>query len=344
MKDLPVQLPVLVRQNPFKEMKIPEKVYWSASSIKLWRQCKRKWFWKYVARVEPKAKSGYLIIGTAFHEALEEWYRMKRVGMNKIALKHAGAARNSIQQNGEFYNDSQLDKFMHQAQILQGMLMGYGEMYREDRKNWDINRKAIEVPFEVDYGDYAFVGKIDLHVHRLLSEKRKRPFVVEHKTAAKIDAGYIDRLPVDTQIRGYALGATKGLQLPTTSILYDVVAKTKIRRKSGESVQEYNDRISLEYQSKPGKYFYREPLKFKKSHVEALEWKIYQIHKEYEYICSNMEFFDDPNPAYFIPNDGSCYNYNTTCPYLLLCTVGLDRGTAMAYKERSSTREETDEV
>ncbi len=332
-------LPQLILENPFPAIDIGRRMQWRQSSMKLFRKCRRKFFWQVMVGISPRYRAGALLIGDSFHRALGEWYNGRHCSMEKIAKRIAAEAESEAAKNADFYDESEFEKLRSTIATLTGMLCGYSEIYGSDKQSWVIDRKYVEAEFLVNCGDFDFKGTIDL-----IAKKRagNMPFIGEHKTASKITPGYIERLPLDTQNRGYVFGASKGLGVHTSEVLYDVVRKCQLRKKGGETADQFNARISLDYQSRPDFYFYREPLKFRKGDIDAFEYELHQIQKEYMAIIRG-DFGNPRDPRSWGPNDGACNEYNKSCNFMQLCTVGLDRGTGMSYKHESEVDDEEEE-
>jgi len=270
-----MKLKPLILENPFDEVKIPERWTWTYSSVRQFRKCKRKFFWKYIMRLRPRFRDAALAIGSAFHDAVAEWYGSKRSSMAKIAERYVEKLEAEFAENNEAYDQKEYDKFEGGIQALMGMLCGYADVYSEDRKKWPIDKDLIEAEFCIDMDDFDFAGKIDLVV------PGKKPFIVEHKTAAKIGDSYVDRLPMDTQVRAYIFGAQYGLDIKVRKVLYDVIRKPSIRRKSNETQADYNKRLADDYMARPGFYFFREPLIFNMADVNSFEYELMQTHTEF---------------------------------------------------------------
>jgi hypothetical protein len=337
----------LIRKNPFQAVVLPERMSWTSSSMKLFRSCKRKWFWKYIMRLRPIQRDPNLMIGSFFHEVLGQWYRGKRSNIRPIARRYAKQLRNEVDQAGDFFDQNDLDKLRVMTNTFIGMMVGYERRYEHDKPTWRIDRGSIEYKFKVNMGNFDFEGKTDLTAYR----KDIGHFVVEHKTASKIDENYIDRLPIDTQSRAYKFGLQRSrINIDVNHILYDVVKKCKLRRKSNESITEFSNRVADAYVTQPSSYFYREPLPFKPEDIDAFEFELHQTHHEYRQLTENrmkipaMELakklgidtpeldmkllYPDPlNPRSWLANDSQCYNFFRQCEYLPLCTSGLNRGT-----------------
>jgi len=276
-----------------------------------------------------------LLIGGLFHWCIGDWYSSNRARMTRIARRRIDPAWTEAREQSALYNPDDFEKLSAEIQALYGMLFGYAHTYADDRRIWTINRKLVEVEFRVDMGDFDYAGKIDLVT--LLKPQAKCYTVVEHKTARKISEAYITRLPMDTQVRSYVFGATQGLGLRVNEVLYDVVRKCSLRRKSGETADAFNARIAEDYEARPDFYFFRQPLKFNKSDIDAFEYEVRQTHAEFMAIINGSDPLD---PRSWGPDDAECSAFFRTCPYLEVCTTGLDRGTGMLFEQHSDWHEE----
>lgn len=334
-----IELPQLLRENPHGTPHLPERMVWTSSSLRLFRKCKRKFFWKYICGLRPRNKAGSLIIGHAFHAAIGEWYAKPKMDMEAIVAKHAVAAREEAAVSAEFYDQEEAEKLEVTLNTFSGMMLGYARIHGADRKDWKVLH--VEKQFSIDLGDFVFQGKVDLIAEpRVPKRGASKCFIAEHKTAKKIGESYIDRLPLDTQCRAYIFGAQRGLGLKPDELLYDVVRKCQLRRKSGETADAFNERICLDYEARPDFYFYREPLKFSQADVAAFELEMRQTHAEYVAIADGPAPFD---PRSWTPNDSTCNEFFRTCEYMQLCTTGLDKGTAGMFTKNETMHEELEE-
>lgn len=341
-----VNLTPLILKNPFDGVVMPERMAWTASSLRLFRKCRRKFFWKYIMRLRTKYRASALMIGAAFHDTLGIWYKGSRIDMGKIADQRAKQLDAEASKNSQYFDQDDYDKLTTMIETFGGMLRGYAAVYSKDRNDWNIERKSIEQKFSIDMGDFDFMGKIDLVFARKTNAKTRT--ICEHKTTSQIRGSYIDRLPLDTQIRGYTFGAKRGLGYPITEVLYDVVKKCKLRRKSNESISGFCLRIAQDYIDRPEFYFYREPLLFGKNDLDSFEYELRQTHNEYKWIIKGKHWGDlvgvetgEPeDPRSWAPNDATCDEYFRTCDYHKLCTTGLDRGTGISYKQGDHMHEE----
>ena len=329
-KSKPVSLKQIIREWPYEHpVALPERVRWSQSSLTLFRKCKRKYFWRYIAGIRPRYESRTaLLIGGAFHDTVAQWYRGKKSKMRVIAPRYIEPIQTVLEVEGEHYDQNALDKLSQQIATFTGMMMGYEDCYHEDRTNWVIKRKHIELGFFVDCGNFDFVGYIDLLARHSFADRA--PFLVEHKTASRIESSYIDRLPLDTQTRSYIFGAIHGHNIKPAHVVYDIVRKSKLRRKANETQEEMNQRIADDYMCRPSFYFFREDLKFKQSDIDAFEFDMHQTHKEYT-LYANGHFGDPLDPKTWTPNDSVCYEFFSTCPFMKPCLEGIDGSTPLLF-------------
>jgi hypothetical protein len=331
-KKKPLLIPLII-QNPFDyPPEIGERIRWSSSKCKVFDKCKRKFYWKYIMKLRTRGRASSLLFGDYFHQGVAEWYRSKRSSMKKIANKFSETAKAEIKKTGEFYDQAEFEKLTTMVNTLTGMLIGYGDVYQAERKTWIIERKNIEVAKTMDMGDFDFIFKADLLTAKKV-KSRIVNFLVEHKTAAQIPGSYIDRLPLDFQVRGYTFGCVdkRGLGLKLSEVVYDVVKKCKLRRKSNESAEDFDQRIADDYMARPEFYFFRESLKFDMSDINAFELELNQIHSEYAALIARME--NPLDPREWKPSDNICTEFYKNCEYQPLCLSGLDKGTGCMYSQ-----------
>lgn len=335
--------PLLIGNLPYEAV-IPERMQWTASSLKLFRKCKRKFFWKYILRLRHRSRSSSLVIGHSFHSALARWYRSRRAAMSAISQDIKGSLIKEVMDNGAYYDQDDLDKLSKGAETFVGMTTAYADLYESDRTDWVVKPEGIEMQFKVGCGDFDYTGQIDLlAARREKNTKRLINFISEHKTCSKIalNESYIDRLVLDTQNRGYVFGATHDpkIAVKIDEVLYDVTRKSLLRKKSGESIDQLNERIKGDYLARPSNYFYREQLRFDNTAINQFEYELHQTHKEFKAIIDG-EFGDPKNPRSWLPNDTICSEYFKTCEYFDLCVNGLDQGKATRYVQGDSMHQE----
>ncbi len=181
----------------------------------------------------------------------------------------------------------------------------------------------------------AVGGKVD-GVVRLGGEY----FLLEHKTAATIDASYLERLWTDFQVTLYTHYIEKALGISIAGILYNVLVKARLQQSAGETEAEYEERrAALIAKSKTGKTsakrrlpetdeefqvrlaakyaepgsFHREPLHISPDQVRALRSELWELTQAY---------LDARRRDAWYQNTSFCFQYGRPCEYFPLCRSG----------------------
>lgn len=346
------------------EVHIPDKMVWTASSLRMFRSCHRKFFWKYMVRLRPNTEfDGSLQIGKSFHECLGTWYTHPGSSMAKVVRPHQKRLAD-LQKTGQVLcrDQKDWDKFETTVQTFTAMMLGYESLYESDKRRWKVPRDQVELPFQVDCGQFFYAGMIDLLPRHTKTDQQ---FVVDHKTASRFVANeaYLSRLNLDTQMRGYVFGANKGLGVKTDQVIYDIIIKCQLRRKASESQDEFTDRIKQDFIDRHQHYFHREPLRYDRHAIDAFELELRQTHAEYQRIVwplqrglrkretlvkmlseigilPTSELHDPNDPRAWLPDDGTCNDYFRLCEFHTLCTQGLSRSTSRGYDQKTVMHEE----
>lgn len=254
--------------------------------------------------------------------------------MPKIAKLHVRAAEKETRETKDLYDQDEFDGLQADVAMLEGMLRGYAEHYPDDRR--EFRNAKVETRFTINMGDFDYSGSIDVAMPGR---------IMEHKTASNIHEHYIERLALDTQVRGYIAGAKYALGLKPREVLYNVTRKTKLRRKSNETPEAYCERITDDYMSRPDFYFWREPLRFSSSDIDAWEHEVRQVHREYQRLIEfgNQQFDSAADPRAWGIDDQACTAFFQMCPYHVLCTKSLDRFSELGYTQRETLHEELED-
>lgn len=320
-------LPLII-ENPFEEPYIPPRTAWSFSSLKLFRKCKRKSYWKRILRLSPKREASPLVISGLVHLGLSEWYS-KKGKMKPIAVRVTDEAIERIEKNADYYDQDEYDELLAMATTVVGMLVGYSLMYKKDKVQLAIDkRRDVEAWFQVNMGSFDWKGKIDM----LPCTLKGKQLLMEHKAVKKLNMSLLlETLPLDPQIIGYIFGAAEGLHRRPAQVVYNLIRKCQLRRKSNETSDQYCDRIAKDYEKRPEFYFYREQLRYNKSDLAAFEFDLRKTNQEYVRLLEDSK--DPLDPREWPGSHHICTEFFRTCPFLPLCIQGLDRGTARLYTQ-----------
>jgi len=246
--------------------------------------------------------------------------------MKKIANRVVSEAKVRIEGVAQFYDQDEYDELQVLLSTVVGMLVAYAHIHEEDRTKWAFTKDDIEVWFQVRFPTFDFKGRIDL-----MPTQKDKQLLVDHKALARIAGSYLDKLPLDSQLKGNTLGATKGLQRCPKKVVYDIIRKCKLRRKSQESTEEFCERIKEDYLDRVEFYFHRETLRYSKGDIEAFEYDLHNKHNQYVRL---VEAAQDPlDPRDWPLSDHMCDEFFRTCPFQPLCIQGLDRGTGKLYTQ-----------
>ena len=312
----------LILSTSFSDPKILDEMHWTHSSQKAFRNCQRKFFWKYIMRLRPKYRDSNLMIGSYFAQWKEAWYTSKK-SAESIAEPFRKEMLKEIDTGKEFFDEKEYGKAEAAVACFTGMCMGYAEYYKKDRKKFaDI---LVEESFEIKYDGFVYEGQIDM----IYSEKGRLKYM-EDKTAKMINTTYIARLELDNQIRGYYVGTKAIMGKAPKVCTYNVVKKSSKRRKSGESQKEFNQRIADDYFLQPEFYFMRIPIRIGRPEVEEFELNIQLTNRDYHTIIDGP---DPDNPWMWHANDAACTDFFKLCPFHKLCTGALDVSTEMYYNQ-----------
>jgi hypothetical protein len=142
-------------------------------------------------------------------------------------------------------------------------------------------------------------------------------WLMEHKTAGKIDGDYIEKLWMDFQTTLYAWAVESVRCEPVAGVIYNVIAKAAIRpyeagktRKADETDDEFAARLA-EWYAKPDA-FHREELLISRGRFDDLRGELWEL---------TQALLDARrrSPRGFYQNPGQCFQWNHACAYWPIC-------------------------
>lgn len=294
--------------------------------------CRKKFEWQYLRRLSPRAPSVPFLVGGLVHNGLERMYVEK--DFDEAAEREtAAAACEKVSMEASLTPD-QSDKLWQQQAMVIGILRGYAKHHlEEDLKKWEVVGAETSFVHPLPVAGWKYRGKRDMVV-RL--KKNGKIGLVEHKTAGRLDANYIAKLPLDSQILGYAKSMElekKPLGKLPDFIVYNVIKKSQLRQGAKETFDAFRKRIEDEYVHNPSVYFYREVLSFSERDVRRFE------EERARFTVEMQRAIDD---QYFYMNTQHCTAMGV-CPYMRLCIEGPNKSNLVHYKVRASVHPELDE-
>jgi len=289
------------------------------------RNCRKACEWRYLKELVPLESDHNLHFGAAIHECLELWHRHR--DLDRV-LEHIDILY------PERLGDEKQRADWH---LATAMMKGYAARYPEE----DFEVVAMEKAFEerivnpatgASSRSFTLAGKVDGIVRQ-----DGKYFLLEHKTASQIDSGYLERLWTDFQIQLYAWYVEKTLGWRISGVVYNILAKAKLRQRQGETEVEYEARrAELIAKSKTGKTsakrkmpetddefqgrltewyaqpdaFHRELLYIPRDRFDTLRAELWEL---------TRSFLDARRRGVFYQNTSQCFTYGRPCPYFQLC-------------------------
>ena len=291
----------------------------------LFRNCRKACEYRYVVGLTPRDKDPNLTFGSLIHECLQAWHGNRDLAAVLDYIDRTCANRVS---------DEGVRKDWH---LARSMMTGYAARYPQE----DFAVVALEKNFEgpivnpqtgAASRSFVLAGKVD-GIVRIGDDY----YLLEHKTAATIDADYLERLWTDFQIAIYSQYVEQALGLPITGVIYNVLAKARLQQGKGETEEEYQcRRAELLAKSKTGKTTAKRKLAESDEEFQARLVEKYaepeMFHREMLYLSRDrfdilraelweltQSFLDARRRGVFYQNTAFCFNYHRPCAYFPIC-------------------------
>ncbi len=323
-----------------------ERMTTTYSMWNLFRNCRRAAQWRYVLELVPLEKDRHLSYGSLIHECLEVWHRTRDLA----------AALDVIDRTCP--NRAQQEEQRRVWHFATAMMRGYATRYATE----EFEVVALEKDFEGEIinpetgaasRSFMLAGKVD-GIVRVGDEH----FLLEHKTAAGVDAGYLERLWTDFQITVYAYYVEKALGIRIAGVLYNILVKARLQQGAGETEEEFEARrAELIAKSKTGKSSAKRRLPETSDEFQARLAAKYgepaMFHRELLYISRDQfdtlraelweltqAFLDARRRDVWYQNTSFCFQYGKPCPYFALCRSGGSPNVLENFYERRPPHEE----
>ncbi len=300
------------------------------SAARKFQSCHKSYYNRYKQNLVPLEQNETLFLGSTIHNALELWY--KRDPNDPIIEIQIGRLID------EAYplrvSDEKQKRDWHLATAMMG---GYINQY--PREDFEIIDTELEFSIPIINPNtnrasrsFELMGKVDALV--MLNDYY---YIMEHKTAALITGDYIEKLPMDFQINLYALALSRFKNIPIAGVIYNVIQKSKIRQKMGETETAFEiRRQELIRKSKTGKtsakrqmpesdeafqhrlqsvyedpkMFHRETLYLSSEDIRRTEYQLWEI---------TQEILNTQKRGVWSQNTDTCFRYHRPCMYFPLC-------------------------
>jgi hypothetical protein len=207
--------------------------------MKQYRRCPREYQYRYgMGIVANSHDREALDFGSLVHDGLEAYLNSGSIDEALKVVDECAA---------KAWADDQ-DKARDSRCRAYAMIQAYANKYPSNEDGFEV--VACEVEFAAlpmvnpDTGKksrtFVNAGKIDA-----VFRNRASGFLwlVEHKTASRVDENYFDKLSMDMQINRYARVVQQRYGSPVEGVLYNVLTKCKLKRKEGESPADFEERV-----------------------------------------------------------------------------------------------------
>ena len=316
------------------------------SMWRLFRNCRMACKWRYIDELVPLTRNPNLYFGSVIHECLELWHG--RRDLAKV-IEHIDRTYANRAQNPDQKADWHLATAMMKAYTGHYLVEDFEVVALEKTFEGPIINPATSAASR----SFVLAGKVDGIV-----KQDGQYFLLEHKTASQIDAGYLERLWTDFQIILYAWYIERTLGITISGIIYNVLVKARLRQGQGETEAEYEARrAELIAKSKTGKtsakrkmpeddesfqtrlqekytepgMFHREMLFLSRDQFAELQAELWELTKA---------MLDARRRGTFYRNTGFCFQYGRPCAYFPLCRSGGNPNVIENHYERVAPHEE----
>jgi hypothetical protein len=311
---------------------VAEKQLTTYSQWRIFRDCRMACKYRYFDNLVPLDRAHTLRFGATIHECLELWHNSLNFPVVQKHIDLSYPDRNALNEQGEAEKAD--------WHLAHAMMEGYVLHYPTE----DFDVLALEKGFEgaiinpqtgAESRSFRLAGKVDGIV-----KKDGLYYLLEHKTTSAIDGAYIEKLWTDFQITIYAGYLEQTMGITISGIIYNILAKAKLRQSRGETEAEFEERrAGLIAKSKTGKssakrklpetdeefrtrleekyavpaMFHREMLFLSRDRFRELQAELWELSKS---------LLDARRRGVWYRNTSQCFNCGRPCAYWPICSSG----------------------
>jgi hypothetical protein len=257
------------------------------------RGCQKKFYWRYIERLEPVVRLTSLTLGAVLHEGFDLFYK--------------GGSDSEVYQyiTDRFNEEISKQEAPDQEDLLIAKYTAMGMWLYYPYKAEKYEKIASEEKFSVPLlPDVNFIGKVDGRI-----KQGGHWWVRELKTTGLNQRQFEGRCRTSAQGTGYVYGLTKS-GYDIKGILYDYIKKPILRKGMTETADEFGRRIMRDYKDRPKMYYahhysYRTPVDLHHFEVDTKNLAEDILAK-----LANGKFYR---------NMDQCWNFGSECPYSSIC-------------------------
>jgi len=308
----------------------------SNSGITQFRRCPRKYYWRYVRKLEPIRPSKAIILGDFVHSAFAHYYQTSQNREETLeALIGFGV---------DLVNTAPAEE-QEELSILGATACAMWQFVPDwmfDDASTSVAEKyfiwkLVEV---IRSGDLPHVVYIRGYIDRLVDYNGMK-LIRELKTCASPDA-FIRAAANSSQASTYVVGTQEAINKDVVGVSYDLIRKPQLRKKQSENAQEFVARIREDYRARPEWYYRREYTYRTAKNLEQFVTDLRQVARDIllKWICYN-----EGQKDVFYRNHDACFSCGE-CEYYKICFNYDDMTEKIFYKpiEAEETKSEADDV
>jgi hypothetical protein len=305
-----------------KKVKQSGEWYVSFSGLDLFMKCPRKYYYRYIMRLEKMRFELPLFVGKVIHEGIHQLYKkVPDVDPWKETEKYFQEEVHKLRKNVVLTPEDEKE-IMEQTTVIPGMLQVYAKKYANRIKRTVLIENEAPIVYDIfGEGKIKLVGKLD----NILSYY-DRLTLHELKSSKSINLDYLNKIKVDFQTSLYFLIYNILYLKKLVGIVYDVIRKPGIRQKKNEDYQQYMVRLEQWYEATEAgdNKFFLDERSTPYLSQEATFNTLHQVVRHMDQAKTKEDFYQNFN---------ECFNWGKPCEMFELCHEGEKKNLVM-YKIR----------
>ena len=259
------------------------------------RDCKRKFHYRYGLGLQRRggSDSAALNYGKLWHMVLAWCFKAGRSWRDDVDVVVYGSTDSDDNAKRCL---AMLDGYAERWPMVQRMSLHEQEIDVHIR-NPETGRRSQR------FTQFGFLDMLALH-------DDGKVWLWEHKTAASIGGGYLEKLFSDSQITGY-VAALRDMGIDIEGVVYDVALKPKIRIKKKETEEEFYARLG-EWHMQPEAY-HREEVYVSDRQIADWRRDVWAV---------TQDLLNCRRTGNWYRNTSRCFDYYRPCEYVSLCQNG----------------------
>lgn len=310
------------------------------SEIMTRASCPRKWYYRYVLKLNRLGTPNYhLIYGTMMHAALAKLYSNK---LHNVSPKEypIEVDQIAVPENVVLTPDDKANIELARMKVQIAF-----NAYRRHYFKYDstLRVESVEDIYEYSHKGIKLTGRLDMVAN---PKKTDGIFVWDWKTAGRFDLNMLDAWSFRFQFLYYCWLYWKITDRKPSGIMVNGLGKTMLKprqvdkkTKQKETVRQYLDRVKVDFREHRERFFYRQRMPLMKGILERFEREILDPHVESFLLLGQRAVANNTVKVLASSmNTSCCHLYGSFCEYLPLCKDGM--GMMNEFYKRDDKHEE----